>query len=121
MDAAIDAHDAEGDVLASTRTDADGHYSLTLDPGSDTVVASTGAGLPICQPVTIIVTPGPPVRGRHQLRHRHPLTLAPPPVRAAGHAVAEMMTAAGMPQGSGERRVRASTDDLRGCRGASEY
>ena len=61
VDAAIDAHDAEGDVLASTRTDADGHYSLTLAPGSYTVVATTGAGLPICQPVTIIVTPGPPV------------------------------------------------------------
>lgn len=62
VDAAIDAHDADGDVLASTRTDADGHYSLTLAPGSYTVVATTGAGLPICQAVTIIVTPGPPVR-----------------------------------------------------------
>ncbi len=62
VDAAIDAHDAEGDVVASTRTDADGHYSLTLAPGSYTVVATTGAGLPICQAVTIIVTPGPPVR-----------------------------------------------------------
>ena len=62
VDAAIDAHDVEGDVLASTRTDAAGRYSLTLAPGSYTVVASTGAGLPMCQPVTIIVTPGPPVR-----------------------------------------------------------
>jgi hypothetical protein len=62
VDATIDAQDAKGDVLASTRTDTAGHYSLALASGSYTIVASTGAGLPMCQPVTITVTSGPPIR-----------------------------------------------------------
>jgi hypothetical protein len=61
VDAEIDAHDADGDVVASTRTHANGKYHLSLSPGEYTLVA-TGAGLPVCEPVTATVMTGGAVR-----------------------------------------------------------
>jgi len=55
VDAEISAHDGEGAIVASTRTDADGDYTLSLEPGSYTLVADTDAALPYCDPVTVSV------------------------------------------------------------------
>jgi hypothetical protein len=53
VDAEISARDSEGAIVASTRTDADGDYTLSLVPGDYTLVADTGAALPFCDPVTV--------------------------------------------------------------------
>jgi hypothetical protein len=45
-----------------TRTDENGNYTLTLQPGSYQVVAVTDGGPPTGQPVTIDVPSGPPTR-----------------------------------------------------------
>jgi Carboxypeptidase regulatory-like domain len=58
VDAAIEVTNPAGGVVASTRTNAAGRYHITLPAGPYTVVASTGAGLPMCQPVTATVAPG---------------------------------------------------------------
>jgi hypothetical protein len=55
VDAEISAQDGEGAFVASTRTGADGDYSLSLEPGDHTLVADTGAALPFCDPVTVSV------------------------------------------------------------------
>jgi hypothetical protein len=55
VDAEISAQDGEGAFVASTRTDADGDYSLSLEPGDYTLVADTGGALPFCDPVTVSV------------------------------------------------------------------
>jgi Carboxypeptidase regulatory-like domain len=55
VDAQISALDAEGAIVATTRTDADGDYTLSLEPGDYTLVADTGAALPFCDPVTVSV------------------------------------------------------------------
>jgi hypothetical protein len=58
VDAAIEVTNPAGGVVASTRTNAAGRYHITLPAGPYRVVASTGAGLPMCQPVTATVAPG---------------------------------------------------------------
>jgi hypothetical protein len=55
VDAEISALDGEGAIVASTRTDADGDYTLSLEPGDYRLVADTGAALPFCDPVTVSV------------------------------------------------------------------
>jgi hypothetical protein len=55
VDAEISAQDSEGAIVASTRTDADGDYTLSLEPGDYTLVADTAAALPFCDPVTVSV------------------------------------------------------------------
>jgi hypothetical protein len=55
VDAEISAQDGEGAIVASTRTDADGDYTLSLEPGDYTLVADTGGALPLCDPVTVSV------------------------------------------------------------------
>jgi hypothetical protein len=55
VDAEISAQDGEGAIVASTRTDADGDYTLSLAPGDYTLVADTGAALPFCDPVPVSV------------------------------------------------------------------
>jgi hypothetical protein len=62
VDAEIRAQDGEGAIVASTRTDADGEYTLSLQPGDYTLVADTGAALPFCDPVTVSVPMDRPVR-----------------------------------------------------------
>jgi hypothetical protein len=62
VDAEISAQDGEGAIVASTRTDADGDYTLSLEPGGYTLVADTGAALPFCDPVTVSVPTDRPVR-----------------------------------------------------------
>ena len=55
VDAEISAQDGEGAIVASTRTDADGDNSLSLEPGDYTLVADTRGALPFCKPVTVSV------------------------------------------------------------------
>ena len=55
VDAEISAQDGEGAIVATTRTDAEGDYTLSLQPGDYTLVADTGAALPFCDPVTVSV------------------------------------------------------------------
>jgi hypothetical protein len=62
VDAEISAQDAEGAIVASTRTDADGDYTLSLEPGDYTLVADTGGALPFCDPVTVWVPVNQSVR-----------------------------------------------------------
>jgi hypothetical protein len=53
--AEISAHGGGGAVVASTRTDADGQYTLSLEPGDYTLVTDTGGALPFCDPVAVSV------------------------------------------------------------------
>lgn len=62
VDAEISAQNGEGAVVASTRTDADGNYTLALQPGEYTLVVDTGAALPFCDPVTVSVQVDRPMR-----------------------------------------------------------
>ncbi len=55
VDTEISAHDGEGAIVASTRTDAAGDYTLSLEPGDYTLVADTGAAPPFCDSVTVSV------------------------------------------------------------------
>jgi hypothetical protein len=55
VDAEISAQDGEGAIVATTRTDADGDYTLPLEPGDYTLVADTVGALPFCDPVTVSV------------------------------------------------------------------
>ena len=57
----VRATDDAGDPNEA-RTDDNGNYTLTLQPGSYEVVAVTDGGPPTSQPVTIDVQPGHPVR-----------------------------------------------------------
>jgi Carboxypeptidase regulatory-like domain len=62
VDAEVNAQDAGGVTIASTRTDADGRYHLSLAPGAYTLVAETDETMSICQPVTVTVPSGAPVQ-----------------------------------------------------------
>ena len=62
LDAEISAQDDQGAVVASTRTDAGGNYTLSLAPGGYTLVADTGQALPFCDPVRVSVPLGRHVR-----------------------------------------------------------
>lgn len=62
VDAEVYAQDAGGVTIASTRTDADGRYHLSLPPGSYTLVAETDETMSICQPVSVSVPSGAPVQ-----------------------------------------------------------
>lgn len=58
----VEARPLPTGVTTSTRTSADGHYSLRLSRGRYVLVAVTGQILPRCPPVHILVTPRAPVR-----------------------------------------------------------
>jgi hypothetical protein len=59
--AAVDARDADGQIVASTRTDNAGRYALMLSPGTYTLVVDTGSSLPRCPSDSVVITAGPPL------------------------------------------------------------
>jgi hypothetical protein len=60
--AQVDAQDASGRTVATTRTDQAGRYSLGLAAGTYTLVAVTGATYPRCPPTSVTVRPVGPTR-----------------------------------------------------------
>jgi hypothetical protein len=60
--AEVDARDASGRTVATTRTDQAGSYSLSLAPGTYTLVAVTGQTYPRCPPTPVTVGSGGPTR-----------------------------------------------------------
>jgi hypothetical protein len=58
----VNAQDASGRTVATTRTDQAGRYSLRLSAGTYTLVAVTGATYPRCQPTQVTVRPAGPTR-----------------------------------------------------------
>lgn len=60
--AQVNAQDASGRTVATTRTDQAGRYSLSLAAGSYTLVTVTGATYPRCPPTSVTVRPGGPTR-----------------------------------------------------------
>jgi hypothetical protein len=60
--AQVNAQDASGRTVATTRTDQAGRYSLSLAAGTYTLVAVTGATFPRCPPTSVTVRPVGPTR-----------------------------------------------------------
>ncbi|MGA8295955.1 MAG: carboxypeptidase-like regulatory domain-containing protein [Acidimicrobiales bacterium] len=60
--AEIDARDAAGRTIASTRTNSAGSYALSLKPGAYTLVVVTRATFPRCPSEPITVSSGSPLR-----------------------------------------------------------
>jgi hypothetical protein len=58
----VNAQDASGHTVATTRTDQAGRYSLSLASGTYTLVAVTGTTYPRCQPTSVTVHSGGPTR-----------------------------------------------------------
>ena len=82
VDAEISAQDGEGAIVASTRTDADGDYTLSLEPGDYTLVADTGGGAAVLRSGHGVGAGGSVGASRHQLRHGDPLNpVSPAPLR----------------------------------------
>jgi len=61
-DVRVEARSLPAGVTASTRTRADGHYSLRLARGRYVLVAVTGHVIPRCPHVFVSLTPPAPVR-----------------------------------------------------------
>ncbi len=61
-DVRVEARSLPAGATASTRTRADGHYSLRLRRGRYVLVAMTGQILPRCPHVLVSVTSPAPVR-----------------------------------------------------------
>jgi len=62
VSAALDAQDAAGTTVSSTRSDSSGRYALSLRPGSYTLVVVTGSGGPRCPNTAVSVASGQPTR-----------------------------------------------------------
>jgi hypothetical protein len=58
----VDAHDASGAVVASTRSDPHGRYALDLSPGSYMLVVVIPSGWPRCPDTSVAVQPGSAIR-----------------------------------------------------------
>ena len=62
VSAELDARDAAGATVGSTRSDSSGRYALSLGPGSYTLVVVTGSGGPRCPNTSVTVAPGKSTR-----------------------------------------------------------
>jgi hypothetical protein len=57
VSADVDARDGSGHTVASTQSDADGRYAMSLAPGQYTLVVVTGGSFPRCPDTPITVKP----------------------------------------------------------------
>jgi hypothetical protein len=62
VSAELDARDAAGITVGTTRSDSSGRYALSLRPGSYTLVVVTGSGGPRCPNTAVTVASGQPTR-----------------------------------------------------------
>ena len=62
VSAEVDVQDVDGHTSASTFTDSAGHYSLSVKPGSYTLVVVTGNSFPRCPREPALITSGAPLR-----------------------------------------------------------
>jgi hypothetical protein len=62
VSAGIDAHNASGATVASTRSDSSGRYALELAAGTYTVVVVVPSGLPRCPETSVAIHPGSATR-----------------------------------------------------------
>jgi hypothetical protein len=58
----VQAQDSSGRSVATTDSDNSGSYQLLLPPGTYTLTAVTGSTYPRCQPVSVAVKVGSPIR-----------------------------------------------------------
>jgi hypothetical protein len=58
----VQAQDSSGRSVATTDSDNSGRYQLLLPPGTYTLTAVTGSTYPRCQPVSVAVKVGSPIR-----------------------------------------------------------
>lgn len=62
VSADVDAHNASGATVASTRSDSNGRYALDLSPGNYTLVVGTVSHWPRCPDTSVVVRTGSATR-----------------------------------------------------------